>query len=34
MLLSKKREGVEKVREEVVAAETRVIEQLLREEGG
>ncbi|KAK4122727.1 hypothetical protein N657DRAFT_691210 [Parathielavia appendiculata] len=33
-LLSKKREGVERVREEVVAAETRVIERLLREEGG
>jgi hypothetical protein len=34
LLLNKKREGVEKVREEVVAAETRVIEQLLKEEGG
>ncbi|KAK4101541.1 hypothetical protein N658DRAFT_496418 [Parathielavia hyrcaniae] len=33
-LLSKKREGVERVREEVVAAETSVIERLLREEGG
>jgi len=33
-LLNQRREGVEKVREEVVAEETRVIERLLREEGG
>ncbi len=33
-LLNKKREGVEKVRQEVVAEETRVIERLMREEGG
>jgi hypothetical protein len=33
-LLNQKREGVEKVRQEVAAEETRVIERLLREEGG
>lgn len=33
-LLSQKGEGVEKVREEVAAEETRAIERLLREEGG
>ncbi|KAL2265471.1 hypothetical protein VTJ83DRAFT_6571 [Remersonia thermophila] len=33
-LLNQKREGVEKVREEVAAEEARIVEMLLREEGG
>ncbi|KAK4038121.1 hypothetical protein C8A01DRAFT_48241 [Parachaetomium inaequale] len=33
-LLNKKREGIERVREEVVAEETRYIERLMREEEG
>lgn len=33
-LLNKKRESIEKVREEVAAEEARHIERLMREEGG